>query len=137
MPRARQANRTDLNQPPIEPVTAVPNQPYGEAGAQRAAQSAVPIGTPATPVPAPLTAAPARGAGASVGAAPGSLPFLHPTNRPNEPITAGLPFGEGPGPEVLNNDVVPVHPVATAFRQIANQSPAVSPLAEAAQLLGL
>lgn len=24
-----------------------------------------------------------------------------PTERPNEPITAGLPFGPGPGPEVL------------------------------------
>ena len=32
---------------------------------------------------------------------PGILPFLHPTNRPNEPVTAGLPTGAGPGPEAL------------------------------------
>lgn len=33
---------------------------------------------------------------------PGSLPFLHPTMRPNEPVTAGLPVGPGPGPEALS-----------------------------------
>ena len=32
---------------------------------------------------------------------PGILPFLHPSNRPNEPVTAGLPTGAGPGPEAL------------------------------------
>ena len=32
---------------------------------------------------------------------PGTLPFLHPTARPNEPVTAGLPLGPGPGPEAI------------------------------------
>ena len=32
-------------------------------------------------------------------AAPGTLPHLEPTNRPNEPVTAGLPFGPGAGVE--------------------------------------
>jgi hypothetical protein len=34
--------------------------------------------------------------------APGDIPFDAPTTRPSEPVTAGLPVGPGPGPEVLN-----------------------------------
>ncbi len=33
--------------------------------------------------------------------APGELPWLHPTQRPHEPITAGMPTGAGGGPEIL------------------------------------
>jgi hypothetical protein len=33
---------------------------------------------------------------------PGDLHFAGPTERPDEPVTAGLPIGAGPGPEVLN-----------------------------------
>jgi hypothetical protein len=29
-------------------------------------------------------------------------PLLAPTERPDEPLTAGMSFGPGPGPEVLN-----------------------------------
>lgn len=32
---------------------------------------------------------------------PGVLPWLHPSNRPGEPVTAGLPTGPGAGPEAL------------------------------------
>jgi len=143
VPRARTvkyANRTDLNQPATEPVTAVPNQEYGQAGQQRAAQQAVPIGTPPTPKAAPVTNVPMASTNGPTQIAPGSIPFLNPTTRPDEPITAGLPFGAGPGPEVMNENVLPVHPVSTAFAQIAqspNASSAVSSLAESARLLGL
>lgn len=66
-------------------VTAAPGQTYGEAGAQRAAQQAVPMGTPQAPV-----------------VSPGSLgPLDRPTERPLEPITAGNPLGAGPGAEAL------------------------------------
>jgi hypothetical protein len=82
--------RTDLNQA----VRTVPGQPYGQAGAQQAAQQAIP--QPQTPVvqasPAP-TAAPF--------AAPESGMLHAPTARPDEPVTAGLPVGAGPGPEAL------------------------------------
>lgn len=30
-----------------------------------------------------------------------SLNLMRPTERPNEPVTAGLPVGPGPGPESL------------------------------------
>jgi hypothetical protein len=40
----------------------------------------------------------------SMGMAPSQTPvtpLYAPTQRPDEPITAGIPMGEGPGPEVL------------------------------------
>lgn len=73
------ANRTDLNQAP----TAAPGQQYGKAKEQIEAQKVVPL--PAQPaVPAP-----------------GAMPFDRGSERPNEPVTAGLPVGSGPGPEAL------------------------------------
>ncbi len=83
---ATYANRTDLQNPTKKmAVTAAPGQTYGEAGAQRAAQQAVPMGTPQAPV-----------------IAPGSLGALdRPTERPMEPVTAGNPLGAGPGAEAL------------------------------------
>lgn len=66
------------------PATAATGQTYGERGAQIAAQRAVPMGVPGTPLP------------------PGSHgPLDRPTERPDEPLTAGIPSGPGPGPEVL------------------------------------
>lgn len=77
-PGASYSNRSDLNQP----VRTTQNQPYGQAGQQQAAQRAIPL--PQTsgvmPQPAPLDA---------------------PTARPQEPLTAGIPSGPGPGPEAL------------------------------------
>ena len=82
---AAYGQRTDLNMAP----TAVPGQTYGEAGAQMAAQRAVPMGAPAAPPP------PAQGTSTSY-TAPGQLgPLDRPTERPNEPVTAGAPFGPG------------------------------------------
>lgn len=83
---ATYANRTDLQNPTKKmAVTAATGQTYGEAGAQRAAQQAVPMGTPQAPV-----------------IAPGSLGNLdRPTERPLEPVTAGNPLGAGPGADAL------------------------------------
>lgn len=72
--------RSDLNALPVRTATG---QTYGQAGAQQAAQSAVPMAPPR-----PTT------------------PLGAPTTRPNEPVTAGLPTGAGPGPEVLMNPAV-------------------------------
>ena len=85
-------NRTDLNNSAKKlPVTTVPGQTYGEAGAQRRAQQAVPMGAPQAPQvapqqqrqPLPVT------------------PLNAPTERPDEPITAGNPLGAGPGMDML------------------------------------
>jgi hypothetical protein len=69
-------NRTDLLNPPT----------YGDKASMQRAQQAVPMG--ASPVDAQRTAPVVM---------PGSLPpLLGPTQRPNEPITAGANFGPGP-----------------------------------------
>ena len=67
-------------------IQAATGQTYGEAGKQIAAQRAVPMGAPPTQV-APQAPRPM----------PGSLGSLtRPTERPDEPITAGSDFGAGP-----------------------------------------
>ena len=86
-------NRTDLNNPAKKlAVTTTPGQTYGEAGAQRRAQQAVPMGAPQAPQvapqqqqrqPLPVT------------------PLNAPSERPDEPVTAGNPLGAGPGMESL------------------------------------
>ena len=65
------------------------------------AQKVIPLPN-ANAIPAPTsTPAPPSPAGGG-GIAPGDLNFEAPTERPNEPVTAGLPIGPGPGPEALN-----------------------------------
>ena len=132
MARPRQANRTDLN---AEPVTTAPNQPYGEAGQQNAAQHAVPIGNDSAPPSLVSTLGALRGPGA----APGQLPFLEPSSR-GLPITHGLPFGDGAGPEAMGQPPIEARPVTKTFNDLAqspNASGALSSLAETARTLGL
>jgi hypothetical protein len=87
-PGKKYPNRSDLA---AAPVTTVPGQTYGAGVAQQRAQQAVPMA--GAPV-APPRAAPPRPA-----MTPDDVPNLaDPTGRPDEPPTAGLPFGPGPGP---------------------------------------
>lgn len=84
---------------PTQPISTPKNQEYGVAKAQRDAQRIQPLAgkpegnkrsgaTTNTPLP---------------GMAPGQIPTLtDPTTRPNEPLTAGLPIGMGPGPSALS-----------------------------------
>ena len=104
-------NRSDLQA--SAPVEVAPAAQYGERQQQQAAQRAIPIGpSPQGPPPgaSPPQGAPPSPQGqpglsqalpAAPPGGPGILPFLHPTNRPNEPVTAGLATGPGPGPEAL------------------------------------
>lgn len=87
-PGTNYPNRTDMTQP----VRVATGQTYGRAGEQADAQRALPL-----PAPAPPPAPPAQG---TVTAGP-LTPLNAPTQRPNEPLTAGLPTGPGPGPEIL------------------------------------
>lgn len=82
MSDAGYAQRTDLLAP-----KAAPGQTYGEAGRQIEAQRAVPMGNPTpTAPPRPRVAPGAAG------------PLTRPTERPEEPITQGAPFGSGRTP---------------------------------------
>ncbi len=87
-------NRSDLR---TQKIQVPPSKEYGQGERLRAAQQTVPMaGTPSAP--------PTAGAGgaAPVYSRPSDTPNLtDPTQRPNEPLTAGLPFGAGPGPEAM------------------------------------
>ena len=113
MPRgpSRTANRTDLTRP--APIQTAPGQEYGAAAAQQAAQQQIPTaggqnitpggGQPPAPAPgggpdAMLQALQSHAAAHPVGA---HGPLDRPTERPNEPVTHGLPVGPGAGPEAL------------------------------------
>lgn len=95
-------------------------QTYGEATRQRKAVQQVPTGK------APTSMA----AEAAAKTAPRPNPagtFAAPSVRPDEPITAGAPFGDGAGPEVLGSPIVPpagsVTDLAERVRIIASQFP--------------
>lgn len=80
-PGTAYTNRTDLAEN-RQPVRVPTGQPYGEAGRQEQAQQAMPL--------------------PDLSAMLSSLPGLtDESRRPDEPITAGLPTGPGPGPEAL------------------------------------
>lgn len=79
-------NRSDLRGGKM-PAQAATGQTYGEAGKQIAAQQSVPMGSSPT---SSMPSAP------SPSIQPGSMgDLLRPTERPNEPITAGADFGPG------------------------------------------
>lgn len=80
-------NRRDMA---AQPARAPVEQEYGKAGQQLSSQSVQPVaGAPSTPLP---------------GMAPGQVPTLtDPSARPDEPVTAGIPSGPGPGPEALHS----------------------------------
>jgi hypothetical protein len=72
-------NRTDLNNAVKQ--TEFTGQQYGQASQQRRSQQMVPTGPP-----------------------PGEVevtPLGAPSGRPDEPVTAGVPMGAGPGLEAL------------------------------------
>lgn len=109
------SNRSDLRQAP----TAASGQEYGKAGAQIAAQRAVPL--PAAP---PVSRGAPGQAGGAVGpfATPADTPSLtDPTQRPDEPLTAGLPFGPGPGPEAMGPP--PMSDVEARLRALYSVNP--------------
>lgn len=94
-------NRRDLA---TQPAQAPKGQDYGERGKTMERQRIQPVaGAPTTPTASP-TASPSGNPlqQAMTGMEPGSVPTLmDPSARPNEPVTAGLSSGPGPGREGL------------------------------------
>lgn len=94
MPRARKT----------QPVEAAAGQAYGERQAQEQAQEQLPVAGAPVPASGP-GGVPVVNPGGDAQAAALAMP---PPDLPpwaagpvDEPITHGLPIGEGPGPEVL------------------------------------
>lgn len=126
------SNRTDLNNRGPQPITAAPGEPYGQRKMLEDAQRAVPMGgTPQPATPAPQTSAPAPAPEPNM-PEPGMLPFDGPTERPNEPITAGLHPKYG----AINQQTTGHVNLAATLEQAAaspNASPRVQMLAEIAK----
>lgn len=113
--RPRTGNRSDRTMAATQPVRTATGQSYGAATAQREAQNVVPL--PQQQVPRldlnRVTEA-ARNAPVPQGL------LGTPTENPDEPVTAGLPFGEGPGPEILG---VAPDPVEAGLRALYQAYP--------------
>lgn len=106
---------TAYNQGPA--MMAARGQTYGKRQEQIQAQQAVPMRKPPTEAPTPLT------------------PLTAPTARPMEPITAGAPFGPGPGPMASGIPMMPsaADNAVNELRMIAQtfQSPELADLLDA------
>ena len=100
------SERTDLNVS-NQPARYISGMPYGEGQATYEQQTAAPMA--ANPLAQVLSEV---------------TPLTAPTQRPDEPITAGMDFGPGPGSEML--PVPPQKPtisLADTFRQLAINDP--------------
>lgn len=86
---------------PHQAISAVPDQPYGDAGAQLASQAIAPMaGTQQMPsqgaLPAPQQAPPYTAGD-----------FARQSERPNEPVTHGVPIGPGSNIPAAPSPVMP------------------------------
>lgn len=83
-------NRTDLNSGTRTTGAGSADATYGDGVNAETVRTATPN--------APRPPAPTRGGGQGM-VGPGAIgPLDAPTDRPDEPLTAGLPIGPGPGP---------------------------------------
>lgn len=129
MPRARKAggnrqgaartaysNRTDLNGP------AIANRPptYGDGAQAQRSMQVVPLPQERRLPPAPPPPV------------PGAVPFDRETERPNEPLTAGMNMGAGPGPSVAMPSFDPTLEALRAAMLVA-PSPGIAALIESRQ----
>jgi len=93
-------NRTDL-----QAIRTAPAAQYGQRQAAMEAQQALRLpqvtqpGPTSIPASGPPSAPPAPAAPASAPGMPPGVGLADPTQRPAEPLTAGLVSGPGPGPD--------------------------------------
>ena len=92
----------------------LPSQSYGEGVQTQAIQQGAPLAK--TPSVNPMSRS-------EQGIAPSQLeritPLYAPSQRPDEPITAGIPLGDGPGPEVLGmNSARPAESLSNILSQM-------------------
>ena len=99
-------NRSDLRNPATKKV-AFTGQTYGQATQQAASQQAVSPGSAPTDA---MNQPVAR-------SVPGAQSLTRPTERPNEPITAGADFGAGP--DAMQAGIIPrIVPVDDVMEQL-------------------
>lgn len=112
------SRRTDGN---FQSVSTVPDQPYGAAKQQAAAQKLAPMaGKEPMPTPSPVSQPQEQPSDFQMPAYTGGA-FNAPSARPDEPVTAGAPVGAGPGPEVLNQQAPALPPVRGTMSTMLQQ----------------
>lgn len=114
-----------------QPARWIAADQYGEGQEMMDVQKSAPMSqTKPQPmrVPRPPMSATASQAASDI------VPLFAPTQRPNEPVTAGAPFGPGPGPSLQ-----PVSPLAERLARIADKDDSgdVDALLSIAQRFGL
>ena len=107
---------------------------YGENRDFEEMQSAAPMSaspSAARPRTAKPKAAPQRGMEAT--------PLFAPTQRPDEPITAGAPFGPGDGPSMMMPQQRPTRSISSSLMKAAqfDNDPVISRVAEILSRRGL
>jgi hypothetical protein len=101
------SQRTDGG--PTQAARYVPGLPYGQGQQTYSNQVAAPMaGNSMAGNPMPAMEMPTE--------------LMAPTQRPNEPITAGIDIGEGPGSEIMNLPNTQ-QPLSTIMRKIAQFDP--------------
>ena len=93
------SQRTDGG--PQQVLSDVSGMPYGENQELEEMQSAAPMSASGQTTARATRSAPRRSARGRGGM--GVSPLMSPTQRPDEPITAGAPFGPGAGPRPVYN----------------------------------
>jgi hypothetical protein len=113
------SQRTDGG--PQQTLADMSGMPYGENQAMDAIQSAAPLSASGQ---TSARASRRGGAGRQTASAAGmgGTPLMSPTQRPDEPVTAGAPFGPGPGPAPrIQEPAQP--PLSSLFGRIAANDP--------------
>lgn len=102
-PGAKYPNRSDLAlSPRTAPSVAITGQGYGKVTANAQTQAVVSGASSAARAASPTPTIPRPG-----GVALPPVDLFGPTDDPNEPVTAGLSMGPGPGPEALGHTDAP------------------------------
>jgi len=94
------SQRTDGGPQQVQP--SVSGMPYGENQELEEMQSAAPLSASSSAQSPRARQRQARSTGRKAGDM-GATPLMSPTQRPDEPITDGAPFGPGAGPNTLPN----------------------------------
>jgi hypothetical protein len=107
--------RTDL--PPKQGIKRLPNPAYGEQKEFMGQQAAAPMAAAGNPL------------GGNV------VPLNAPTQRPNEPVTAGVDAGPGPGSEILGMKT-PIDTQLQDLSVLAKYMPLMAQFADSPQSSG-